>query len=1039
MPTSRPPRAPLGALLIVLLSLGEAAVAATPVYTVRTDLKSLIRAAADTPVQFAVLVPHSASIGTSGAWSVANGRATWSYAVQVPTAVSMSFHAVHVSLPESAALLVRGTKTTTSYRARDVHRGELWSRIQPGDALQFTLTVETTERDRVALDIVSLQAGYRSLGPGVEDHPYYRQLKAQLAAASGNTACVTNYECQITATNTPPGSATAALTISNLYECTGVLINDVPSDNTPYLLTARHCESGHLGGGNPGAASTVTVYWDATSACNATLGSIYDPDIPTQTGAQTVVEQEDAWLIKLDVSPVVSDAQFAGFDASGGAVQGGYTIHHAEGYDKQFTAWYGQAAALQQSGVLGVNYVSDFLETVNQIGNIGPGASGSGLFDQNDHLVGSLSLGRTTTDPSGYGACPVAPLSAPNGSNGVADFTSLAGVWNSTADTTSSTGSTTLKSVLDPANTGILIEPSVPAAAITFSPLTTDSFSINTTAQISWSAPNATQCTASGGVAGDGWSGTLPTVGTQPVTETTPAVVTYTLTCSFSGGRIAGASLALEWVLPTTSLQVTAPYAVWTSRPAVISWVSNNGPCSITGGGLSLTNLAASGSTTTTQATAGDVTYTVTCGPANNIQTSKPLVMYVTPSLVFVANSTDRLEGQPLTLLWNTYADECTPSGGAPNDGWSTTAFKPDVVTQFSPQVTALGTYTYTFTCSSGPLSLTQSVVVTIENNAPFANASVDKTSVVLSDSPADYMTMSWISNLSLCTVNSQPFLPGSGINPVFGPFSTSEILPQDSIAFAPTAPGTYVVSVTCTAQLTANTTATSTPITLTVLPPPAPTASISLNPSTVLLGQNFTISWSSTNALGCTGMGGGPGSVWGGGSEPPAGSTVTGVNEVGQYVFGVTCKSIDPNQGSASAQATLTVASTSATLTASPASLAVGNELTLTWSSTGTTACTASGGGANGTPWTGTLGTSGTVTQTATSSGSFTYMVTCTAGSQSVQAQTTVTVATASGGGGGHGGGGALGLLELGSLATLLGLRRRPTGGSRRRLGACK
>ena len=47
--------------------------------------------------------------------------------------------------------LVRGAKTTTSYRARDLHHGELWSRIQPGEALQFTLTVAAADRSKVAL------------------------------------------------------------------------------------------------------------------------------------------------------------------------------------------------------------------------------------------------------------------------------------------------------------------------------------------------------------------------------------------------------------------------------------------------------------------------------------------------------------------------------------------------------------------------------------------------------------------------------------------------------------------------------------------------------------------------------------------------------------------------------------------------------------------------------------------------------------------------------------------------------------------------
>ena len=224
--------------------------------------------------------------------------------------------------------------------------------------------------------------------------------------------------------------------------------------NSPYVLTARHCENGALGGGMPSRASSLTVYWDAVSSCGAALGSLYDPSIATQTGATTVVEQQDAWLVKLDENPVVKDAQFGGFDASGTAVQGGYTIHHALGFDKQLTDWFGQAYSAQQSGVLGVSYVSDFLETVNSLGNIGPGASGSGLINTNNRLIGSLSLGHQSSDPSGYEACPVANPAAPNGANGAAYFTSLAAVWNSTADASSTTGPATIRSVLDPASSG---------------------------------------------------------------------------------------------------------------------------------------------------------------------------------------------------------------------------------------------------------------------------------------------------------------------------------------------------------------------------------------------------------------------------------------------------------------------------------------------------------------------------------------------------------------------------------------------------------
>jgi hypothetical protein len=545
-----------------------AAVAATPrvaPFVVRTDLAPLIRAAAPSPVQFAVPVPHAASTAASGQWSVADGAATWHYAVQVPGAVSLSFHALG-SLPAGATLLVRGGEVSTSYGATEVRHGELWSRIHAGDTLELTLTVAAADRAAVDLRVVSLQAGYRSIGAGVEDHPVYRHLLP--SAPPDDATCVTNYECAVTARNTPPAAATVALVVENLYQCTGTLVNDVSGDNTPYVLTARHCETGQLGGGNPQAAAGVTVYWNAISACGTPLGSIYDGSLSTQTGARTVVEQQDAWLIVLDGQPVAADAQFAGFDASGGAVTGGYSIHHAEGRDKQLVGWYGTAYAFAQAGELGTAYTSDLLETVNQSGNIGGGASGSALFDRNDHLVGTLALGRKTGDPSGYQSCPVAQPPAPNGANGAADFTALAAVWDSTADSTSSTGAVTLRSVLDPQGTGSRVVPAKPielaaypgaappAPRITFTPA---SVAANQPFSAGWSAGAAANCTLTGGIPGGNWGGSMQNVQASGSAAETGPAGTYTFGLICQSTQADGAAVSTQATLTITSGAARAP------------------------------------------------------------------------------------------------------------------------------------------------------------------------------------------------------------------------------------------------------------------------------------------------------------------------------------------------------------------------------------------------------------------------------------------------------------------------------------------------
>jgi hypothetical protein len=759
-----------------------------------------------------------------------------------------------------------------------------------------------------------------------------------------------------------------------------------------------------------------------------------------------VVEQQDAWLIRLDANPVVADAQLAGFDASGGAVQGGYTIHHAEGYDKQFTGWFGQAAAVQQSDVLGSTYVSNFWETVNQLGNIGPGASGSGLFDQNNHLVASLTLGRTTTDPSDYEMCPVPNPPVPNGANGVADFTSLAAVWNSTADTSSSTGNKTIQSVLDPSATGTLVVPSVPVANISLSALSETQIT-GSPLNLNWDAPGATQCIASGGITGDGWAGTLAPSGTQSVSESEAGSIAYALSCTYPSGRIAKTSVTVTWVGPTPIVALSVPFALWTTRPAVLSWTSNVTPCAISGGSLALSNLPATGTTTTTQSVAGEVTYTLTCGAAGDQGSTNQQVMYVTPSVILEPTGTDRILGQTFVLDWRTFADTCLASGGAPNDGWAGTAFtqggyaadhsSDGPTAAFFPNVTALGTYTYTLTCLAGPISVQQSVTVVFENNAPYTTASLSSTSVTFSNSPADYVTVNWDSNISTCLINTNPTIEYLVTDPLHISYQA-----QGSASLGPPDPGSYVISVTCAMPGSNPTFVTSAPLTLTVLPPAPPTASISVSPNPdVEEEQSYTVSWSSTNASYCSASGGVPGSGWdtnGVFALPIADSIPFTDWQIGQFTFGITCESIAPNSvAPTSSQTVLTIeapAPPTDSLQSNATSIATGQGFTLTWSSSNATACTASGGGANGTSWSGSVGVSGSVTQTATVIGSFTYSLVCTdftVSSAPQQVIINVSAPSSTGTSGGNGGGGSFGIPELALLVMLLGMRRQKASGA--------
>lgn len=103
--------------------------------------------------------------------------------------------------------------------------------------------------------------------------------------------------------------------------------------------------------------------------------------------------------------------------------------------------------------------------------------------------------------------------------------------------------------------TGVL----VPTATLTASANTATT---GTPVNLTWGSQNANSCAASGGTAGDGWTGNnLATAGTLPVTESVAGTYTYTVTCS-AGNLNAQAQVQVTFTAPqVTMCDVTGPTA----------------------------------------------------------------------------------------------------------------------------------------------------------------------------------------------------------------------------------------------------------------------------------------------------------------------------------------------------------------------------------------------------------------------------------------------------------------------------------------------
>lgn len=105
---------------------------------------------------------------------------------------------------------------------------------------------------------------------------------------------------------------------------------------------------------------------------------------------------------------------------------------------------------------------------------------------------------------------------------------------------------------------------------------------------LTWSASTGATCTATGGSAADGWTGTVASSGTRAVTENTAGTFTYGLSCT-AGSQTQEVQIPTPVVVtwPTLTVTLTAsPSTVTVGNPTTLTWSSANATsCVATGGG----------------------------------------------------------------------------------------------------------------------------------------------------------------------------------------------------------------------------------------------------------------------------------------------------------------------------------------------------------------------------------------------------------------------------------------------------------------------
>ncbi|MCW3807256.1 trypsin-like peptidase domain-containing protein [Plebeiibacterium marinum] len=339
-------------------------------------------------LQFAHQFTVSYSPDNSGKWFVLeDGSRVWKLRISSPGAYSINLIFDRYVLPDGASLVIYNADQSDMIGAFTSKNNKPSGILATAPVFGDEITVEYREPEYVDFKGELLIGAVNHDFLGVHR---YSSLKSGLFG----DACDIEVDasCYDADNSLDIRRAVVKLIIDGSYLCSGTLINNTKEDGTPYVITAAHCLQL-----DQSANSAVVFFNYETPHCGDVIEGSKSQSL---SYAETKVydEAEDIALIDfIDAPPAEYRAYYAGWTLESLPNEPYLCIHHPEGDVKKISR--------STSAVKSVSYVEswnspyaqepDFHWKVSEwnIGTTEGGSSGSGLFDVNNRLIGTLSGG----------------------------------------------------------------------------------------------------------------------------------------------------------------------------------------------------------------------------------------------------------------------------------------------------------------------------------------------------------------------------------------------------------------------------------------------------------------------------------------------------------------------------------------------------------------------------------------------------------------------------------------------------------------------
>ncbi|NND77610.1 MAG: T9SS type A sorting domain-containing protein [Flavobacteriales bacterium] len=344
------------------------------------------------PPRDAVIIPVNKSMENDGEWEIlANGDRIWRLEIYVPDAVSLELFYEDFFMPPGAKLFLYDPEHKNVFGAfteiNNKPRYRFATDAVPGEntVLEYFEPAEVAGQGRLTIK----DLGYA-----------YRDLRG----LGGSQHCEVDVNCSEGEGWANEIDATVRIRTrisGNLFWCTGTLMNNTSQDCKPYILSALHCA---LNGVQSSTADydLYKFYWKfQTPGCdsgNASAASaITGCDLRGDSNDGGGSSGSDFMLLELQENiPASYNPFWAGWSKSSVASSGGgVCIHHPNADVKKISTFSNtpQTASWNPGSSNNNHWRVFWEETDNGWGVTEGGSSGSGLFDAEHKLIGTLTGG----------------------------------------------------------------------------------------------------------------------------------------------------------------------------------------------------------------------------------------------------------------------------------------------------------------------------------------------------------------------------------------------------------------------------------------------------------------------------------------------------------------------------------------------------------------------------------------------------------------------------------------------------------------------